>query len=95
MSKEEMKYIAQLLNSLEGAGCQVDTDEDGQIIVYTNCKYDDDEAIVSLYDDDEEEIIKMHSMQFRTPDGSTVSVPKPTITTADNGDVIYDGLWRV
>jgi len=56
MSKEEIRYIAQLLNSLDGAGCQVDTDEDGQIIVYTNCKYDDDGYLVPYDAEEEEEV---------------------------------------
>ena len=56
MSREEIRYIAQLLNSLDGAGCQVDTDEDGQIIVYTNCKYDDEDYVVPYDAEEEEEV---------------------------------------
>ena len=56
-------YAIQLINQADDAGCFVDVNEEtGEIIIHTVCKYDDNDDIVYMYEDEEDTEPEHYSM---------------------------------
>jgi len=49
----EIEHLAQLINSLANIGCHLETDNYGQIIIYTGVCQDDDGCLHPIEYDDE------------------------------------------